>query len=228
MSSGPHKQKRGAFTLDELRGTIANNHPRSEASALTVRQTDDERVYDLALAGNTPKQIAVMLQKQPEEVEALLFAMAERSRQRLLAEMSVADIIDVDRITAMLKAIWPACEMGELTAIDRAAALIKERRKILKLGEADLTKSIGADVDLSLLDDEELVVLERIQRKLAGPKTKAAPVSGPIIDAEVVSISEQRALPSPSPKSEPSPKPKKAKSPKAAPPAVVPETSPTS
>lgn len=139
-----------------------------------VKVTVEEQIYDLSLAGNTPKQIAVALQRPPQEIEAAMYQMAEASRRRLIAELSVADVLDLDRINVMLKALWPRCENGEGPAIDRALTLIQKRRDILRAGTLDRPKEDG--FDLSVLSIDELKQLEKIQSKLAAKKASAIDV----------------------------------------------------
>lgn len=142
-------------------------------------ETVEEQIYRLKLEGYGPLEIARFTDKAPDEVAVIAIRMAEQSRQRLLAELAVGTIIEVDRLDAMHKALWPLASTGVAGAIDRVLAISKERRKLLGLDAPAGIVGLQNEADLSVLTDEELVAYERIQRKLAGRG------GGVTIDAEV-------------------------------------------
>jgi hypothetical protein len=154
-------------------------------------ETVEEQIYRLKLEGYAPREIAQFTDKSPEEVEETTIRMAERSRLRLLAELAVGTIIEVDRLDAMHKALWPLASTGVAGAIDRVIEISKERRKLLGL---DAPAGIGnqtQEVDLSALSDAEVVEFERLQRKLLEKKKRGRPpkrrtADENIIDADVV------------------------------------------
>lgn len=151
-------QKRGADSVSE----------KSDLYAETV----EEQIYRLKLEGYAPREIAQFTNKGPDEVAEIAIQMAERSRQRLLAELAVGTIIEVDRLDAMHKALWPLASTGVAGAIDRVIEISKERRKLLGL---DAPAGIGnpqQEADLSVLSDAEVLEYERIHRKLDDARTR--------------------------------------------------------
>lgn len=157
-------------------------------------ETVEEQIYRLKLEGYAPREIAQFTDASPEAVEGTIILMAERSRQRLLAELAVGTIIEVDRLDAMHKALWPLASTGVAGAIDRVIEISKERRKLLGL---DVQTGIAAqtdEVDLSVLETAEVLEYERIQRKLlearaarSKPKRRSRRAdTEAVIDAEIV------------------------------------------
>jgi hypothetical protein len=166
--------------------------PRGDLApeASDVAETREEQIYRLKLEGNSPKDIAFLVKVPVADVEETIIRMAEASRTRLLAELSVGAIMEVDRLEAMHRALWPNAKAGEPSAIDRVLQVSKERRKLLGL---DAPTGIGqpAEMDLSVLTDRELADYERIQKKLLGAKPKpkrlpkpSPPPAEPVIDVE--------------------------------------------
>src|SRR5690348_14668853 len=110
---------------------MANRHPRASRSgrkgalnemnremeslrkAIEEGETRPERVYRLRIEGYSPRQIAdqlgaVGVPMTVQEVEETILGMAERSRSRIAAEMAIATVMEIDRMDAMTKALWPA------------------------------------------------------------------------------------------------------------------------
>lgn len=178
--------------LGALREAVGRNPIRGDVSPIEsdTAETLDERIYRLKLEGYNPKDIAYATQVPVSVVEDTIIRMAEASRSRLLAELSVGAIVEVDRLEAMHKALWPYAKAGEAAAIDRVMAISKDRRKLLGL---DAPSGIGSapETDLTVLTDEELRDYERIQRKLVESRGKkrlpkpSPPPTGAVIDAEV-------------------------------------------
>lgn len=162
-------------------------------------ETVEEQIYRLKLEGYAPREIAQFTDKGPDEVAEIAIQMAERSRQRLLAELAVGTIIEVDRLDAMHKALWPLASTGVAGAIDRVIEISKERRKLLGL---DAPAGIGnpqQEADLSVLSDAEVLEYERIHRKLddarRAPSRRARgrgrnPAGGAVIDVVAEEVGE--------------------------------------
>lgn len=162
--------------MGALRDAVSRNPIRGDVTPTEsdMVETVDERIYRLKLEGYSPKDIAGATKMAPAEVEDTIIRMAEASRTRLLAELSVGAIMEVDRLEAMHRALWPFAKAGEGGAVDRVMAISKERRKLLGL---DAPSGIGSskELDLTVLTDEELHQYEAIQKKLLTPKQKRLP-----------------------------------------------------
>lgn len=200
-------------TLDTLRG----------AAALAERGAGREDaveavIYEERVSGRSIREIALMFQRSPAEVEQVIAAMAEASRQRIAAEMSIATIVELDRLDALMATLWVSAKNGDVGCIDRVVNISKERRKLLGLDAGQLNL-IPNDVDLSGLTLDEIKALEAIQAKLKAPKAKGAPQdalrrssgpssNGPVIDVEVTVEQpppkrQRKARPEASPESPP-------------------------
>ena len=184
-------------TLDTLRG----------AQALAERGGDGDVeavIYEERVSGRSIREIALMFQRKPDEVEQVIAAMAEASRQRIAAEMSIATIVELDRLDALMATLWVSAKGGDVGCIDRVVNISKERRKLLGL-DAGTFNLVPNDVDLSGLSLEEIKALEAIQSKLKAGKAKGAPQdalrrsSGPLKEG-VVDVPFTVEPPSPKPK----------------------------
>jgi hypothetical protein len=160
-------------------------------------ETSEERIYRLKLEGYSPRDIAFTVKVPLADIEATIIRMAERSRERLLAELSVGTILEVDRLDAMHKSLWPYAATGDGAAIDRVMSLSKERRKLLGLDAPAGIGNPSNEQDLSCLSNDELLELERIQRKLAEarrqkrlPAKRKGSESTIEVEAEVVPASK--------------------------------------
>lgn len=193
------RTKKGrSLSLEYLQEQMGRSHhndlrsPGTPTAADQFAETVEERVYRLKLEGYSPRDISTHTGKSPEEVEEITIQMAERSRQRLLAELSVGTIMEVDRLDTMHKALWPQASAGEGHAVDRVMGISRERRKLLGLDAPTGIGNSANELDLSVLNDKELLEYERIQRKLLDfKKKKALPAKSKrtsqpdIIDVEV-------------------------------------------
>lgn len=138
--------------------------------------TDDE-VYALHMAGYTPTQIAHHFTKLSgrrwtiEDVDQAVGRVAQNNIGRTQAQLAFAAQLELDRMDAALKAIWPAVQDGNLQAMDRWLKLSAERRKMLGLDAPDVQVQLrlgaGGEVDYSTLTTDELKTLQALQRKAA-------------------------------------------------------------
>jgi hypothetical protein len=136
--------------------------------------TDDE-VYALHMAGYTPSQVAHHFTKVTGrrwtigDVDAAISRVAQSNIGRTQAQLTFAAQLELDRMDAALKAIWPSVQDGNLQAMDRWLKLSAERRKMLGLDAPDVQVQLrlgaGGDVDYSTLSTEELKTLQGLQRK---------------------------------------------------------------
>ena len=137
-------------------------------------QNDDE-VYALHMAGYTPSQIAHHFTKLSgkrwtlDDVDQAVGRVAQSNIGRTQAQLTFAAQLELDRMDAALKAIWPSVQDGNLQAMDRWLKLSAERRKMLGLDAPDVQVQLrlgtGGDVDYSTLSTEELKTLQALQRK---------------------------------------------------------------
>jgi hypothetical protein len=136
--------------------------------------TDDE-VYALHMAGYTPSQVAHHFTKLTgkrwsiEDVDRSVSRVASVNIGRTQAQLAFAAQLELDRMDAALKAIWPSVQDGNLQAMDRWLKLSAERRKLLGLDAPDVQVQLrlgaGGDVDYSTLTTDELKTLQALQRK---------------------------------------------------------------
>ena len=177
----PRGKAQQTWSPDQLRAEMEMHDPRASKpeSLLTL----DERIYQLKIAGLSNREISVGVQATEAEVNESIMRSAESSRTRLASELSIAAILEIDRLDRLLKALWPAAEAGDYGASDRVSALSKERRRLMGTDapevKASLSISSAAQVDLSPLSLEQLKQWEAIQQTLLlskGKKTKAKDV----------------------------------------------------
>lgn len=198
-----------AKALEKIRATGAGeNHPANTPLSDVYAETPEEQIYRLKLEGYTPREIAQFTDQAPDTVERTVIRMAEHSRQRLLAELAVGTIIEVDRLDAMHKALWPLASTGVAGAIDRVIEISKERRKLLGLDAPGGINNQTQELDLSALSDAEVLEYERLQRKLldaaAKPKRRGRPRKT-VVDrddtaaAEIVDVVDAEIIPPPEP-----------------------------
>lgn len=142
----------------------------------------DEEIYALHMAGHTLTNIAHHYTKLTgrrwtiDEVSEALTRAGQRGVVRTQQQLAYAAQLELDRMDAALKAIWPAVQDGNLQAMDRWLRLSAERRKMLGLDAPDIQVSLrlgNADgVDYSVLTSEELKTLQTLQRKAASAATQ--------------------------------------------------------
>lgn len=135
MGVGSTKQGRGATAT-----------PQDEVD--TAERT--KQVVDLRLAGATFAQIA-------ERVGYGSAASAYKAWQRAMADIPAsakeqARQLEVERLDAMLRSVWPAVLRGQLGAIDRALKIGMRRARLLGLDaplkfDGTLTDSLAAEVE---------------------------------------------------------------------------------
>jgi hypothetical protein len=135
----------------------------------------DDEVYALHMAGYTPSQVAHHFTKVTgrrwtvEDVDLSIGRVAQANIGRTQAQLTFAAQLELDRMDAALKAIWPSVQDGNLQAMDRWLKLSAERRKMLGLDAPDVQVQLrlgaGGDVDYSTLSTDELKTLQALQRK---------------------------------------------------------------
>jgi hypothetical protein len=79
--------------------------------------------------------------------------------------------LEVARLDAMLLVLWRRVQSGDEKAVDRVLRIMERRARLLGLDAPRRQELSGPDgkplaFDLSMLTDEELRILERIQAKL--------------------------------------------------------------
>lgn len=111
-------------------------------SHMTQREASDE--LDIPLATINRDMKAVRVEWQAIRVAAADSATAE----------------DLQRLAAAEKAIWPAVEKGDVTAIDRLLRIMERRAKLLGLDapkRIDITERLRAIASENGLDPDEAV-----------------------------------------------------------------------
>lgn len=167
--------------------------------ALAGVEPVEDKIYRLRLTGQSAKDISLMpgINKTPEQIDAVIADMAERSRTRLASEMTIATLLECDRLEAILKALWPAVVEADLGAIDRILIVSRERRKLLNLDAPEMKVNLTMDasqVDLSSLNLKQIQAWEDIQKTLSESKrTKIKTVRGKVIDVETSPVPSKHA-----------------------------------
>lgn len=134
-----------------------------------------DKVYAQKIAGTSEKDIAVMFGLDIVQVENIITTKAENARVKTSEAMKSALVLELERMDAIHRALWPKVMEGDLYTIDRVMKLGAERRRLLGLDapemKASLNLSADATVDLSSLTLDELKSYEAIVSKLqAVPK----------------------------------------------------------
>jgi hypothetical protein len=151
-------------------------------ATIPVPIEQDEEIYALHMAGHTPSNIAHHFTKvtgrrwTSDEVTEAISRTGQRGVVRTQQQLAYAAQLELDRMDAALKAIWPAVQDGNLQAMDRWLRLSAERRKMLGLDAPDVQVSLRLGspdgVDYSALTTDELKTLQALQRKAASAATQ--------------------------------------------------------
>lgn len=160
---------------DPLAPVVALMPMPTGPSDLAVPIERDEEVYAFHMAGHTPTQIAHHFTKLTgvrwtgQDVDACIRRVGQVNVSRTQDQLVFAAQLELDRIEATLRAIWPQVLDGNLQAIDRATRLSAEKRKMLGLDAPDVQVQLrlgsSEGMDYSTLTTEELKTLQTLQRK---------------------------------------------------------------
>jgi len=160
---------------DPLGAVVAMAPLPTGPSDMPVPIEADEEVYALHMAGHTPTQIAHHFTKLTgrrwtgQDVDRAVRAVAQCNVSRTQDQLVFAAQLELDRIEATLRAIWPQVLDGNLQAIDRATRLSAEKRKMLGLDAPDVQVQLrlgsSDGMDYTSLTTEELKTLQTLQRK---------------------------------------------------------------
>lgn len=158
-----------------------------EPGDMPVEIDEDDEVYALVMAGWTHSQIAhdrtVKTGRRwtKAEVEAACDRVGRENVGRTARQLTFAAQLELDRVEAALKALWPDVMSGNLQATDRFLKLSEAKRSMLGLDAPDVRVSLtmgGRDtLDLEALSSEELKTFQELQRK-ASSAAKAKVVTG--------------------------------------------------
>jgi len=159
-----------------------------EPEEMVRKLTLADEVYALRMAGYTPREIAHNLSAQlkrrvtSEEVDELADLVAVENIHRTNAQIASTFQLELDRLDAAMKAIWPQVQGGNLLAIDRMDKLQQRRAKMLGLDAPDIRAQItltSEGLDLSGLSADELEAYKKLHLKaLSAAQNARAPKVG--------------------------------------------------
>jgi hypothetical protein len=149
----------------------------TEPGEMPMVVSQDETVYAFLMAGHTPSGIAHTMTVQTgrrwtaAEVDAAASRVGHSNVARTSSQMAFAAQLELDRLEAALKALWPGVQDSNLLAIDRFLKISERKSKILGLDSPDikmmLTLGGSEQLDFSALSDDELRAYQALQRKAA-------------------------------------------------------------
>ena len=147
----------------------------TQPEQLPVQIDTDQEIYALQMAGHTPYQIALEqtrrtgIQWTSDDVMQACSRVARLNVTRSPEQLAYAAQLDLDRIDAMIKVLWPQAQEGNLQAIDRLERMMKRRAEMLGTDAPEVRVALslnGTDaVDLTALTTEELRQYRDLQRK---------------------------------------------------------------
>lgn len=143
----------------------------------------DHEVYALRMAGYTAYQVSGQMTTRThqrwsvEDVESACRRVGVMNATRNPEQLAFAAQLDLDRIDAMIRVLWPQAEAGNHQAIDRIERMMRRRAEMLGTDAPDvkIALTLGADnpVDLGALSGDELRQYRDLQRKATtAAKTK--------------------------------------------------------
>lgn len=137
----------------------------------------EDEAYSLRMAGFTTKQIANKFTRYlkrrvtPKEVDQMISAVGRDNVARTADQLPFQAQLQLDRIEEAVKAIWPACQDGNLAAIDRLVRLQQRTCQILGLEAPDVAVQLRLGtpdgIDLESLSTEELQTYLSLQKKVS-------------------------------------------------------------
>lgn len=175
-----------ARELESLRSTVAKLKPRGADLVPEALLPIEEEAYALALAGRNPSEIACHISvlraaELPEpwsatDASAAISRVSRQRQEQLNSSLSHHFIVDLDRLEAMVAALWPKAMAGD----ERAQVVVQNslRRKAAMLGldAPEIRLSLKANAtgpDLTALSPEELRTYRDLVAKMEG--TEGAP-----------------------------------------------------
>ena len=149
----------------------------TEPGEIPAKIDEEQEIYALVMAGWTPHQIAhewtlrTKTRWTSAMVDEAVGKVSHENLGRTSRQMAFAAQLELDRIESALKALWPEVQNGNLQAIDRFDKLSRSKREMLGLDAPDVRLQLtmgGQDaLDLTALSNDELKMLQSLQRKAA-------------------------------------------------------------
>jgi len=132
----------------------------------------DEQAYLMRVSGYRVDQIAETLGLSITEANDLILQVGERKAAVSAETLRISTQLEIDRIDALLKALWPAAEAGDLATVDRVQRLMERRAKMLGLDAPEIRAQLQIQahdrIDLSKLSTDEIRTLLALQAKMSG------------------------------------------------------------
>ncbi len=133
--------------------------------AVTTAQSE-ERALDLRRTGASYREIAALLQMSLGNAHRLV----RRGLNRHLAKCGeLADEIrtlELDRLDALQRSVWPQAEKGKVQAVDRILKIMERRARLLGL-DAPSRMALGGDPDAPPIKKETRSIYEFTDDELA-------------------------------------------------------------
>lgn len=136
--------------IEERRKAVADKRK----SGMTMREIADELLLD-----DRFNDVGVSLGTVHSDLDVIL----ARFRKDQLQAHSDMIILEVARLDAILRAIWPQAMEGKLKAVDRVLRIAERRAKLLGL---DASLCLPLDLDVRLLSLEQLEAIVGGKRRL--------------------------------------------------------------
>ena len=103
------------------------------------------RAVELRREGRTQRDIAAELRIAQSTVHDLLTEALEHWREKESKDVETIVAVEIDRLDALHRAVWPDAMEGKLGAIDRCLAISKRRAELLGLDAPSKHEVTGKD-----------------------------------------------------------------------------------
>lgn len=174
-----HKQSLKSQALVEPPKPIAQRMMNDGAISL------EDAVYASRIIGKRVEEIAQIFGIDEDKADEIIRARAAKVRARTIADPDVMFALELDRLDEIMEGVYVKARSGAKENVDSYLKISASRRELLGMHQDAVRKRFldGAeDGDLSDLTEEELAVLDRIQKRRAAAKagggSKPAPAPG--------------------------------------------------
>lgn len=174
-----HKQSLKSQALVEPPKPIAQRMMNDGAISL------EDAVYASRIVGKRVEEIAQIFGIDEDKADEIIRARAAKVRARTIADPDVMFALELDRLDEIMEGVYVKARSGAKENVDSYLKISASRRELLGMHQDAVRKRFldGAeDGDLSDLTEEELAVLDRIQKRRAAAKagggSKPAPTPG--------------------------------------------------
>jgi len=105
---------------------------KGSARRLKAREREKEALR-LRLAGKTYAEIGEALGVTEQGAHKIIMRVLKRLNEKIVEDGMAVRRIEVERLDALLRVVWPKAQDGDLAAVDRILRISKRRSELLGL-----------------------------------------------------------------------------------------------